>query len=453
MVEIKDTQQRIDTLLDGLRKRNPEQTEFLQAVEEVVTSLYPILNKKPEYFSRLESLIEPDRTICFRVPWMDSKGVHHVNRGYRVQFNNTMGPYKGGLRFHHSVKLSLLKFLGFEQIFKNALTGLQMGGAKGGSDFDPHGKSDEDVRLFCQAFMTRLAPYIGPDVDVPAGDIGVGGREIGYLYGQYRLLTNSTNGTLTGKGIAWGGSRIRPEATGYGAVYMAELMFKDMNKSLKNTICYVSGSGNVAQYACEKLLELGATVCTISDSQGTVYFPNGITKVQLEYLFTLKNTQRERLSKFQQGEFKYIDGKQPWLLDESKKCEVSFPCATQNEIGADEANWLTKHNCKAVVEAANMPCNNEAIEIFKKAGVQYAPGKAANAGGVAVSGMEMSQNAGRVQWSREEVDRALKNVMTQIYEVSKTAAAEYGVPGDLQMGANIAAFETVVKTMEAQGLY
>jgi len=432
-------------------KRNAGETEFHQAVKEVLDSLGPVLEKHPEYVEAkiLDRIVEPERQIMFRVPWQDDKGDIHVNRGLRFEFNSALGPYKGGLRFHPTVNAGILKFLGFEQIFKNALTTLPMGGGKGGSDFNPKGKSDNEVMRFCQSFMTELFRHIGPDTDVPAGDIGVGGREIGYMFGQYKRLRNEFTGVLTGKGLNWGGSLIRPEATGYGCVYFAEEMLKTRGENFKGKICTVSGSGNVAQYTVEKLNQLGAKVVSLSDSNGSIHDPDGIDDEKLAFVLELKNVRRGRIKEYaDKFGAKYIDGKRPWDI----KCDCAFPSATQNEINGDDAKTLLKNGCYLVAEGANMPSTPEAIEQFIAQKILYGPGKAANAGGVATSGLEMSQNSMRLSWTREEVDEHLHNIMIAIHKQSYEAAEEYSQPGNLVMGANIAGFTKVADAMLDQGL-
>ncbi len=438
------------SLLEGLRQRNPNEPEFLQAVTEWAGSVVPFVEQNPQYqgFNLLERMTEPDRVISFRVTWVDDKGKVQVNKGYRLQFNNAIGPYKGGLRFHPSVNLSILKFLGFEQIFKNSLTTLPMGGGKGGSNFDPKGKSDGEVMRFCQAFMLELFRQIGDSTDVPAGDIGVGGREVGYLYGMYKKLTRLHTGVLTGKGLSFGGSLIRPEATGYGTVYFMEEMLKTKNDNLKGKKCLVSGSGNVAQYAAEKILDLGGFVHTMSDSSGTVYDNDGIDREKLAYLMDLKNNRRGRIKEFaNQYGLLFLEGKRPWDIP----CDLAFPCATQNEINEKDAKELVKNGCIAVAEGANMPTSMEGIDVFHEAGILYAPGKASNAGGVATSGLEMSQNSLRLTWSREEVDAKLQNIMRRIHE----QCVEYGKTGekiDYVKGANIAGFVKVADAMIGEGI-
>jgi len=441
----------IQKVLELVQKRNPGETEFQQAVKEVLETLPPVLEKHPEYIKEkiLERITEPERQFIFRVPWQDDKGEIHINRGFRFQFNSALGPYKGGLRFHPTVNASILKFLGFEQVFKNALTTLPMGGAKGGADFDPKGKSDNEVMRFCQSFMTELCRHIGPDTDVPAGDIGVGGREIGFLFGQYRRIKNEFTGVLTGKGLNWGGSLIRPEATGYGCVYFAQEMLKTKNQDFKGKTCTVSGSGNVAQYTVEKLNQLGATVVSLSDSNGTIYDPNGINEKKLAFVMELKNIRRGRIKEYaDKFGAEYYENKNPWAI----KCDCAFPSATQNEISGNDAKALLDNGCKLVAEGANMPSTPEAIEQFIDKKILYAPGKAANAGGVATSGLEMSQNALRMSWSSEEVNQKLQNIMIAIHSQCYDAAEEYGYPGNYVMGANIASFIKVADAMLDQGL-
>jgi glutamate dehydrogenase (NADP+) len=441
----------IQETLEFVRKRNPAEPEFLQAVTEVFESIAPAVGriKKYQNIRLLESLSEPDRIIIFRVPWVDDQGKFHINRGYRIQFNNALGPYKGGLRFHHSVNLSILKFLGFEQIFKNSLTTLPMGGAKGGSDFDPHGRSDNEVLHFCQSFMSELWRHIGPDTDVPAGDIGVGGREVGYLFGHYKRLANEFTGVLTGKGLGWGGSLIRPEATGYGAVYFAEEMLKTRKDSLTGKTCVVSGSGNVAQYTIEKLLQFGAKAVTLSDSNGFIYDKDGINEEKLLWAMELKNIRRGRIKEYaDKFGAQYFEGQRPWGIP----CQCAFPSATQNEINGEEARTLIKNGCAVVAEGANMPTDPEGVEAFLAAKILYGPGKAANAGGVATSGLEMSQNSMRLNWTREEVDNRLHQIMVNIHKNAYETAAAYGQPGNLVVGANIAGFVKVADAMLEQGL-
>jgi len=441
----------IREVLDSVKRRNGGEPEFLQAVTEVLESIAPAIERNPDYQKAriLDRIVEPERVIMFRVAWQDDSGHVQVNRGFRVQFNSAIGPFKGGLRFHPSVNLGIIKFLGFEQIFKNALTTLPMGGGKGGSDFDPKGKSDAEVMRFCQSFMTELQRHIGADTDVPAGDIGVGGREIGYLFGQYRRLRNEFTGVLTGKGLNWGGSLIRPEATGYGAVYFAEEMLKTRNDSLAGKICAVSGSGNVAQYTVQKLNELGAKAVTLSDSNGTVYDPSGITPEKLAFAMNLKNVKRGRIKEYaDKFKVKYMDGQRPW----SVPCQCAFPGATQNEINGDDASALLKNGCFVISEGANMPSVPAAVDQFLAAKILYGPGKAANAGGVATSGLEMSQNSMRLSWTSEEVDQRLHGIMIEIHRQCFETAMEYGQPGNLVVGANIAGFTKVASAMLDQGL-
>ena len=439
-----------EEFMQKLIERNPGEREFHQAVKEVVESLTPFIEKNPVYQQAkiLERMVEPERVIIFRVPWMDDSGQVQVNRGFRIEMNSAIGPYKGGLRLHPSVNLGILKFLAFEQVFKNSLTTLPMGGGKGGSDFDPKGKSDNEVMRFCQSFMSELFRHIGPDTDVPAGDIGVGGREIGYLFGQYKRLRNEFTGVLTGKGLSWGGSLIRPEATGYGCVYFVQEMLKNRGESLKGKICVVSGSGNVAQYTVEKLIELGAKAVTLSDSDGYICDLGGIDKKELAFVMELKNIKRGRIKECaKEFNCKYFPGKRPWEVP----CDIAFPSATQNEVSEADAKVLVKNGCIAVGEGANMPSTPEAVEVFQKAKILYAPGKAANAGGVATSGLEMSQNSLRMPWSREEVDRKLHDIMIAIHE----QCVKYGKEGNYinyVSGANIAGFVKVADAMLAQGL-
>ncbi|MBK9139897.1 MAG: NADP-specific glutamate dehydrogenase [Verrucomicrobia bacterium] len=441
----------IHEILESVRKRNAGEPEFLQAATEVLESIEPAVQRHKKYVEGrvLERLVEPERVIIFRVPWQDDKGQYRINRGFRIQMNSAIGPYKGGLRFHPTVNLSILKFLAFEQVFKNSLTTLPMGGGKGGSDFDPKGKSDNEVMRFCQSFMTELFRHIGPDTDVPAGDIGVGGREIGYLYGQYKRLANESTGVLTGKGINWGGSLIRPEATGYGCVYFAEEMLKTRGESLAGKVCTVSGSGNAAQFTVEKLIQVGAKPVTMSDSNGFIYDKNGINQEKLEWIKNLKNVRRGRIKEYA-DEFgvEYVEGQRPWIL----ACQCAFPCATQNEINGEDAARLLKNGCYLVSEAANMPSDPDAIHQFLAAKILYGPGKAANAGGVATSGLEMSQNSMRLPWTREEVDKRLHHIMVTIHKNAWDTAADYGQPGNLLVGANIAGFTKVADAMLDQGL-
>lgn len=441
----------IAEVLDVASRRNAGEPEFLQAAREVLESLEPVLARNRKYRDGriLERIVEPERQIAFRVAWQDDSGRVQVNRGFRVQFNSAIGPYKGGLRFHPSVNLGILKFLGFEQIFKNALTTLPMGGGKGGSDFDPKGKSDNEVMRFCQSFMNELHRHIGPATDVPAGDIGVGGREIGYLFGQYKRLSNEFSGVFTGKGLKWGGSLIRPEATGYGAVYFAEEMLKTRGDSLAGKVCTVSGSGNVAQFTVEKLLQLGAKPVTLSDSEGSIHDPAGIDAEKLAWAMQLKNVRRGRIREYaEKFGCTFLAGERPW----SVPCDCAFPSATQNEIDADDAAILLKNGCKAVSEGANMPSTPEAADAFLHAKILYGPGKAANAGGVATSGLEMTQNSMRLSWSREEVDRRLRDIMVSIHANCHATAQDYGAPGNYVLGGNIAGFIKVADTMLDQGV-
>ena len=452
----------IDSVLKNLQTRNASQPEFLQAAEEVLTTLSPVVDAHPEYQENaiLERLVEPERVIMFRVPWIDDKGIVRVNRGYRVQFNSAIGPYKGGLRFDPTVNLSVLKFLGFEQIFKNSLTTLPLGGGKGGSDFNPKQSphtpgqrcSDREVMRFCQAFMTELCRHVGPDTDVPAGDMNVGGREIGYLFGQYRKITNEWNGVLTGKALSFGGSLIRPEATGYGCVYFAENMLATKKDNFKGKICAVSGSGNVASYAAKKLISLGAKVVTLSDRSGAIYAKNGLSMSDLKTIMDLKSIRRGELSEIAKElkGVKFFQGVNVWQLP--SKVDCAFPCARQNELNGEDAAYLLKHGCKLVAEGANMPSTPEAVSAFLKAKILYAPGKAANAGGVATSGLEMSQNAARMYWSAKVVDDKLREIMCSIHDNAYEAAAKYGHKGNYVMGANIAGFTKVADAMVAQGI-
>ena len=441
----------IQEVLDTVKRRNTGEMEFLQAVREVLPTLEPVLDQRPEYDETgiLERLVEPERQIMFRVPWQTDRGTVQVNRGFRFEFNSALGPYKGGLRFHPSVNQSILKFLGFEQIFKNALTTLPMGGAKGGSDFDPKGKSENEVMRFCQSFMTELHRYIGPNTDVPAGDIGVGGREIGYLFGQYKRLRNEFTGALTGKALGWGGSLIRPEATGYGCVYFAEKMLATRGRTFEGKTCALSGSGNVAQFTAEKLNQLGAKVVSLSDSSGTVYDKNGITTEKLQWLMTLKNIRRGRIREYA-DEFtcEYLPAEKPWKIP----CDCAFPSATQNEITIDDADTLLANGCTLVCEGANMPCTPEAVDRFITAKILYGPGKAANAGGVATSGLEMAQNAVRMTWPRETVDNELRKIMNSVHDECYETAEMYGAPGNYVTGANIAGFIKVADAMLDQGV-
>jgi len=441
----------IDAFMEKVKAKNGHEPEFLQAVHEVAEAVIPFMADKPQYQDHkiLERIVEPERTLMFRVPWLDDEGNVQVNRGYRVEFNSAIGPYKGGLRFHPSVNLSILKFLGFEQIFKNSLTTLPMGGGKGGSDFNPKGKSDNEVMKFCQSFMTELQRHIGPDTDVPAGDIGVGGREIGYMFGQYKRLRNEFTGVLTGKGRNWGGSLIRPEATGYGTVYFTKEMLKTKGDSLEGKTVVISGSGNVAQYACEKATQLGGKVVTLSDSKGFIHDPSGIDAEKLAWIMDLKNNRRGRIKEYADkfSDATFIEGQRPWGV----KCDVAMPCATQNELNGEEAATLLSNGCIAVTEGANMPSTPEAIEAFHEAKILFSPGKASNAGGVATSGLEMSQNSLRLSWSREEVDEKLSGIMVSIHEACVAYGTEDGYV-DYVKGANIAGFVKVADAMIDQGL-
>ena len=439
----------LEQLKQTIMKRNPNDEEFLQAVDEVLQSLSLVLNKHPEFLNEgiLERIVEPERQLMFRVPWVDDQGNVQVNRGYRVEFNSALGPYKGGLRFHPSVNISIIKFLGFEQIFKNALTGLAMGGGKGGSDFDPKGKSDQEIMRFCQSFMTELARHIGPDTDVPAGDIGVGAREIGYLFGHYKRIRNAFHGVLTGKGLTWGGSLVRTQATGYGLCYFTEAMLQDHNQSMKGKKIIISGSGNVAIYAAEKAQQLGACVIAMSDSSGYIVDEQGI---DLALLKDIKEVRRERIHVYAQEKTNasFHNSGSIWQI----ACDIALPCATQNELTKEDAQALVNHHVLAVAEGANMPTTPEAIEIFQSNGVLYAPGKASNAGGVATSGLEMAQNAARLSWSFEEVDQRLQQIMQDIYYQVSQTARQYGKEDNLVVGANIAGFLKVAKAMQEQGV-
>jgi len=445
-------------LMDDVKAKNPAQPEFHQAVLEVAESLQLVLDRHPEYRSAkiLERIIEPERVILFRVPWVNDQGEVQVNRGFRVEMNSAIGPYKGGLRFHPSVNLGILKFLAFEQVFKNALTTLPMGGGKGGTDFDPKGKSDQEVMRFCQSFMTELFRHIGPNTDIPAGDIGVGGREIGYLFGQYKRLANEFTGVLTGKGLNWGGSLIRPEATGYGAVYFAAEMLGTRNETLEGKTCLVSGSGNVAQYATEKLLDLNAKVVTLSDSAGYIYDEAGVDREKLAFVMDLKNVRRGRITeyvdKFPGAVYTPVDSAEAYNPLWNHKAECAFPSATQNEINEQDAKNLVANGAYVISEGANMPTTPDGVEIFLDAGILYGPGKAANAGGVAVSGLEMAQNSMRYGWTREEVDNRLRMIMTDIHATSLAAAERFGSPGNYVHGANIAGFLKVADSMMDQGV-
>lgn len=443
-------EQQVNDFMAKVIAKNPGEVEFHQAVHEVVESLIPFIEENPQYKEAkiLERMVEPERVIMFRVPWIDDKGKIQINRGFRIEMNSAIGPYKGGLRFHPTVNLGILKFLAFEQVLKNSLTTLPMGGGKGGSDFDPKGKSDNEVMRFCQSFMTELQRHIGPNTDVPAGDIGVGGREIGFMYGQYKRLRNEFTGVLTGKGLEWGGSLIRPEATGYGATYFANEMLKTKGETFKGKTVVVSGSGNVAQYATEKVTQLGGKVITLSDSSGFIYDPDGIDTDKLAYVLNLKNVKRGRIKEYaEKYNVKYYEGERPWGI----KCDVAMPCATQNEINEEEAKALVANGCVAVSEGANMPSTPEAVLVFEKHKILFAPGKAANAGGVAVSGLEMSQNSLRLSWTREEVDGRLHQIMKDIH----STCVKYGTEGryvNYVKGANIGGFVKVADAMHAQGV-
>jgi len=441
----------VETMMADVKAKNPSEPEFHQAVEEVLGSLTVVLERHPEYRSMkiLERMIEPERVITFRVPWMDDQDEIHINRGFRIEMNSAIGPYKGGLRFHPSVTLGILKFLAFEQVFKNALTTLPMGGGKGGSDFDPKGKSDNEIMRFCQSFMSELYRHIGPNTDVPAGDIGVGAREIGFLYGQYKRLKNESTGVLTGKGINWGGSLIRPEATGFGVVYFAQEMLKTRDTDFEGKIVAVSGFGNVAWGAVQKVNELGGTVVTLSGPDGFIYDPAGVKGEKVDYLLKLRASNKDAVEDYSK-EFKieFFPGKKPW----SVKVDVALPCATQNEIYENEAKELVKNGCYCVCEGANMPTTIEGYKVFTEAGILYAPGKASNAGGVATSGLEMSQNSMRLPWPREEVDKRLHEIMVRIHNTCLTTAEKFGAPGNYVNGANIAGFLKVADAMLDQGL-
>ncbi|MGM0934891.1 MAG: NADP-specific glutamate dehydrogenase [Bacteroidota bacterium] len=445
-------EQNVKDFLDKVSKRNQNEPEFMQAVREVAETVLPFIEKNKKYQNKmlLERMVEPERVIMFRVPWLDDKGDIQVNRGIRIQMNSAIGPYKGGLRFHPSVNLSILKFLAFEQVFKNSLTTLPMGGGKGGSDFDPKGKSDNEVMHFCQSFMSELSRHIGADTDVPAGDIGVGAREVGFLFGQYKRLQNEFTGILTGKGLSYGGSLIRPEATGYGNVYFAQNMLKTKGDSLEGKLVVISGSGNVAQYAAEKVLQLGGKVLTMSDSGGYIYEKDGITEEKLQFIMNLKNVKRGRISEYvdEYASAKYFEGKTPWEV----KCDVALPCATQNELLEDDARMLVDNGCMCVGEGANMPCTPEAVEHFQNARILYSPGKASNAGGVATSGLEMSQNSMRYNWTSEEVDAKLLAIMNEIHDRCVEFGKQEDGYIDYVKGANIAGFVKVADAMLAQGV-
>ncbi|MBP7496910.1 MAG: NADP-specific glutamate dehydrogenase [Bacteroidales bacterium] len=440
--------QKVEQFMANVIAKNQGEKEFHQAVKEVAESLLPFIEENPRYKGILEKIAEPERVIIFRVPWVNDKGEFIINRGFRIEMNSAIGPYKGGLRFHPTVNLGVLKFLAFEQVFKNSLTTLPMGGGKGGSDFDPKGKSDNEVMAFCQSFMTELQRHIGPDTDVPAGDIGVGGREIGFLFGQYKRIRNEFTGVLTGKGISWGGSLIRPEATGYGTTYFAEEMLKTRNLDFKGKTVVISGSGNVSQYACQKVTQLGGKVVTLSDSNGFIYDPNGIDAEKHAYILELKNIKRGRISEYaKKYGVEYYEGKTPWGI----KCDIALPCATQNELNAEDANTLIKNGCICISEGANMPSTPEAVEIFIKNKILYGPGKAANAGGVATSGLEMSQNSLRLSWTREEVDQRLHIIMKDIHKTCEKFGKEKDGFINYVNGANIGGFVKVAEAMLAQG--
>ncbi|WP_461444383.1 NADP-specific glutamate dehydrogenase [Maribacter sp.] len=445
-------QAKIDGFMDEVKVRNGHEPEFIQAVQEVAETVIPYIARKKIYSGKniLLRMVEPERLISFRVSWVDDKGEIHVNRGYRIQMNSAIGPYKGGLRFHPSVNASILKFLAFEQVFKNSLTTLPMGGGKGGSDFDPKGKSDDEVMRFCHAFMSELCRHIGPNTDVPAGDIGVGAREIGFLFGMYKKMRNEFTGVLTGKGLSWGGSKIRPEATGYGTVYFAQSMLKTQNESFQGKTVVISGSGNVAQYAAEKVIHLGGKVVTLSDSGGYIYDSEGIDKKKLAYVMDLKNNKRGRISEYAKKykSAKFVSGKTPWEV----VCDIALPCATQNELDGKSAKTLVKNKCICVAEGANMPSTPEAIHEFQKAQILFAPGKASNAGGVATSGLEMSQNSLRISWTREEVDERLRDIMEDIHDSCIEYGKEKGGYCNYVKGANIAGFVKVADAMLAQGV-
>lgn len=440
-----------ERVLEDVKRRYRAEPEFLQAVEEVLSTLDPVIKEHPEYEEAkiLERIVEPERVIIFRAPWVDDQGEYHINRGYRVQFNSALGPYKGGLRFHPTVNLGILKFLAFEQTFKNSLTTLPLGGGKGGSDFNPKAKSDNEIMSFCQSFMTELSRHIGSYTDVPAGDIGVGAREIGYMFGQYKRIQNEASGVITGKALNWGGSLIRPESTGYGSVYFAEEMLAGRGDSIEGKTCVVSGSGNVAQYTVKKLIELGAKPVTMSDSNGFVYDPDGITSEKLDYIMELKNIRRGRIKEYaEEYKVEYFEGENPWNIT----CDAAFPSATENEVEKKDAQALVKNGCKLVSEGANMPTTAAGVEILLAANVLYAPGKAANAGGVATSGFEMSQNSMRINWTFEEVDERLQVIMHRIYRSIREAAETYAEPENFVAGANIAGFVKVADSMLDQGL-
>jgi len=442
----------VSDVMDLVVRRNPAEREFHQAVKEVLDSLGPVIERHGEYEKNhiLERFVEPERVIMFRVPWIDDQGTIQTNRGFRIEFSSAIGPYKGGLRFHPTVYLGILKFLAFEQVLKNSLTTLPMGGGKGGSDFDPKGKSDAEVMRFCQSFMTELCKHIGADTDVPAGDIGVGAREIGFLFGQYKRIRNEFTGVLTGKNLNWSGSHLRTEATGYGVVYFAENMLAAHNDSLKGKVCLISGSGNAAQYTAEKAIQLGAKCVSLSDSNGTIYDPAGISEEKLAYVLELKNVRRGRIKEYAKKfpGVEYKEGARPWAI----KCDCAFPCATENEITGKDAKRLVDSGCVLVSEGANMPTDPDGVDVFLENKILYGPGKAANAGGVAVSGLEMSQNSQRLAWTREQVDEQLRTIMKAIYTAASETAEDYGQPGNLVMGANVAGFVKVADAMLDQGV-
>ena len=448
----------IENFMDRLKAKNPSEIEFHQAVQEVVESVKPVVEARPDYRTAkiLERIVEPERVIMFRVPWQDDQGVVQINRGYRIEMNSVLGPYKGGLRFHASVNLGILKFLAFEQVFKNSLTTLPIGGGKGGSDFDPKGRSDDELMRFCQSFMLELSRHIGPNTDVPAGDIGVGGREIGYLFGQYKRITNEFTGVLTGKGLNWGGSLIRPEATGYGSVYFAAEMLETRGETLEGKVCLVSGSGNVAQYTTEKLIELGAKPVTLSDSNGHIYDESGIDKEKLSFVIDLKNNRRGRIKEYAEKFPGVVYSQADATFDHQPlwgyPAACAFPSATQNELNGKDADTLLANGVHVVSEGANMPTNLDAVRRFVDAKILYAPGKAANAGGVATSGLEMAQNSARLSWTREEVDSRLQYIMKAIHRTCCETAEQYGTPGNYVNGANIAGFIKVADSMLDQGL-
>ena len=445
-------QSQIQSFLNNVKEKNPNEPEFLQAVREVAETVIPFVEDNPKYKAGriLERMVEPERVIMFRVPWLDDNGEYQVNRGYRIEMNSAIGPYKGGLRFHPTVTLSVLKFLAFEQVFKNSLTTLPMGGGKGGSDFDPKGKSDAEVMRFCQSFMTELARHIGPNTDVPAGDIGVGGREIGYMFGQYKRLRNEFTGVLTGKGLSYGGSLIRPEATGYGNVYFVKNMLATKGEEIAGKNVVISGSGNVAQFAAQKVIQLGGKVLTFSDSSGYIYDAEGIDEAKLAFVMELKNVQRGRISAYTEAYpgAKFIPGERPWNVP----CDIALPCATQNELDESEAKTLVNNGCVCVGEGANMPCTPGAIEVFQKAKILFSPGKASNAGGVATSGLEMSQNSLRLNWTSEEVDARLHQIMNDIHQACVTYGTDQDGYVDYVKGANIAGFVKIAEAMMAQGV-